>query len=373
MLRLAFRNLTRGMTRLVVSTGGVALALTLMLVLNGIVGGAERQITAWIDHSGADIIVSQAGVRTMHMSSSALPTTAADAVSAIPGVAKITPVLYVSNMLASGSSRSPVYVIGLPDDATMGLPWSITDGVARPADGQTVIDRRVARGAGIALGDPVVILGQPFTVAGLADGTTNIVNSIVFITARDFARLRGSAAVASYLLVRVGTGPSAGEVARAIEAAVPGVTAQTRAAFAGQERRLVRDMATDLIQIMNLIGFVIALAVTALTVYTATFARRHEYGVLKALGAGNQQLYRVVLQQALISVTLALAAALAVALALEATLPRLGPNLPMLVEATSATRVALVALAVAALSSVLPIRQIARLDPAMVYRSGGPR
>ena len=52
-------------------------------------------------------------------------------------------------------------------------------------------------------------------------------------------------------------------------------------------------------QVRGLQGAVLAMA---LTVYTATLARRAEYGVLKALGAHNRQLYGVVLTQALISV-----------------------------------------------------------------------
>ena len=38
-------------------------------------------------------------------------------------------------------------------------------------------------------------------------------------------------------------------------------------------------MSADVISIMNVIGFVVGLAVVALTVYVATLARRREYGV----------------------------------------------------------------------------------------------
>jgi putative ABC transport system permease protein len=86
MYHLALRNLVQNRTRLMVSTGGVALALTLILALDAILVGAERQTTAYIDHSGADVIVSQRGVRTMHMSASALPLAVVDAIAAVPGV-----------------------------------------------------------------------------------------------------------------------------------------------------------------------------------------------------------------------------------------------------------------------------------------------
>jgi putative ABC transport system permease protein len=119
---------------------------------------------------------------------------------------------------------------------------------------------------------------------------------------------------------------------------------------------------------MNLAGFMTGLAVVALTVYTATLARRSEYGVLKALGARNSHLYGVVLAQALYSVALGFAVGLAVTLLLSAIVPALGSNLPLQVGAASLLKVGTMSLIIAALAAVLPIRQIAGLDPATVFR-----
>ncbi|MBM2850081.1 MAG: hypothetical protein HW418_3023, partial [Anaerolineales bacterium] len=152
------------------------------------------------------------------------------------------------------------------------------------------------------------------------------------------------------------------------EAGVNKVTAQTRQAFAAQERKVINDMSTDVITIMNLVGFLIGLAVMALTVYTATLARRAEYGVLKALGARNGHLYRAVLAQALISVLLGFALGLAFTLLLAVAVPRLGLNLALEVSGESLLKVGGVSLVIAGLSAVLPVRQIAGLDPAMVFR-----
>jgi len=54
-------------------TLGIAVAMLLVLVLDGIFAGAMRQVTAYLRTSPADAIVSQQSVRTMHMSLSALP------------------------------------------------------------------------------------------------------------------------------------------------------------------------------------------------------------------------------------------------------------------------------------------------------------
>jgi putative ABC transport system permease protein len=313
MFRHALRNLLQNKLRFVISVGGVALALSLILALDAIVTGAEGRLTAYIDHAAADVFVAQSGVRNLHMVSSTLPASVVDEVRAVPGVASVTPIMYVTDTMDVGpkQDRYTVYVIGLPSGATLGGPWRIARGVSIPAEGQAVIDRGVAEQYGLGIGDNVTILGQQFTIAGLSEGTGNILNSVAFISMNDFARLRGDmqmgtptsgpAAMSSvsFVLVKVAPGASPDAVAARIEQEVPGVTAQSREAFAGQERKIVEDMVTDVITTRNLVGFLVGLAVMALTVYIVTLSRRAEYGILKALGAHNR-LYGTVLAQALV-------------------------------------------------------------------------
>jgi len=368
MLRIAIRNLFQNKIRLVMAVGGVALALMLILALDAVVGGMEAKLTAYIDYSGADIFVAQSGVRNMHMAVSALPLSVRSQVRAVPGVATVTPVLYLTNVVVSGGNRHLAYVIGLPPKAVAGGPWRIVAGKALPGTREAIIDRGVAEQSGIGLGDTVKILGEEFTVAGLSEGTANLTNSVAFITRADFARLRGDAAAASYILVTVTPGQSPDIVARKIEALVHDVTAQTRQEFAAQERKVISDMSTDVIAIMNLVGIVIGMAVMALTVYTGTLARRAEYGVLKALGARTRQLCAVVLAQAIISVGIGFLLGLGFTLALAAIVPYTGLNLFLQVRSVALLKVGAAAITITAVSAILPIAQIAGLDPAMVFR-----
>jgi putative ABC transport system permease protein len=368
MLRLALRNLFQNKARLLISVGGVALALTLILTFDAIFTGAEGQLTVYIDNARADVWVSQAGVRTMHMTRSSLSAETVAAVKAVPGVVEATPIAFVSDLLRADGEQFPTYVIGLPQDAALGTPWRITDGAAMPAAGQVIIDRAVAGRAGISIGDRVTVLGQQLAIGGLTEGTMSLVSSVAFVSVEDFARMRGGGDVAGYVLVSARPGESPASVAARIERSVPGVTAQTRQQFATSERNVVKDMSADVITIMNLSGFLIGLAVMALIVYVATIARRREYGVLKALGAGNGRLYRTVLTQALVSVALGLVVGLALTLLLTVTVPRVSAELVLAVSLASVLRVAATALIIAGLAALLPVRQIAGLDPATVYR-----
>lgn len=368
MIRLAFRNLFQSKARLVISVGGVALALLLILSLDAVFMGVERRITAYIEHSGADVWVSQEDVFNLHMASSTLTDSTARKVKMVIGVDSVTPIHYIANNIIVGDERNLAYIIGIPEGARFGGPWRIASGRSLPGEGEAIIDGSVAEKSGITLGDKVKILGEELEVVGLSEETSSLVNSIGFISMKDFERLRGTYDTVSFLLVRVDEGQSPALVAARIEAQVRDVTAQTRDDFAGQERKVVKDMSTDLITIMNLIGFLIGLAVMALTVYTSTLSRRREYGMLKALGARNTDLYRTVLAQALLSVTFGFLFGLAITLLLSSVIPMLGTNLELEVSLISLVKVGSVSLIIAALSAMLPIRQIAGLDPAMVFR-----
>lgn len=368
MIRLAFRNLFQTKTRLVISVGGVALALLLILALDAVFMGVERRITAYIEHSGADIWVSQEDVFNLHMASSSLTDSTARKVKMVTGVDSVTPIHYVANNIVVGDERNLAYIIGIPEGARFGGPWRIASGRSLPGEGEAIIDGNVAEKSGIRLGDKVKILGEELEVVGLSEETSSLVNSIAFISMKDFEELRGTYDTVSFLLVKVEDGESPALVAARIEAQVRDVTAQTRVDFAGQERKVVKDMSTDLITIMNLIGFLIGLAVMALTVYTSTLSRRQEYGMLKAVGARNANLYQVVLAQALLSVTLGFFFGLAITLFISFLIPMAGTNLTLVVSPLSLIKVGSASLMIAALSAMLPIRQIAGLDPAMVFR-----
>jgi putative ABC transport system permease protein len=220
----------------------------------------------------------------------------------------------------------------------------------------------------VGVGDFVEILGKKFKLVGLSKGTASLVNSVAFISLTDFAKFRGSQDTVSFLLVKIDPTESSVDVSARIEAQVPQVTAVSTANFAAQEKRVVKDMSTDVITIMNLVGFLIGLAVMALTVYTATLARRKEYGVLKALGAKNSHLYQAVMAQAFLSVILGFSSGLLFTLLLSRLIPLLGLNLLLEVSIPSLIKVSSVSIVIATLSALLPIRQIARLDPAMVFR-----
>ena len=371
-LLLTRRYLTRNRTRLVASMGGVALALSLTLALDAIYAGVANQLTTYIERGGADVWVAQSGVRNLHMVASSLPATVIDEVAGVEEVADVTPILEATDTVVAGEERAVVYVVGLPGDASMGGPWEVVEGRDTVGRGEIIVDGGFARRAGVAIGDTVGVLGGGARIVGLSRGTASLVNAVAFVSFADFAAMRGGTPVVSFVLVRVAPGAAPEAVAANIERLVPGVTAQSRDDFIAQERRIVTDMSADVISIMSVIGFVVALAVVALTVYVATLARRREFGVLKALGAHDRVLYQVVLVDAAVSVAAGFLIGLAFTALLGLAIGLTDLDLQLAITSGSLVKVGAFAAAGAGLGAILPIRLAAGVDPALVFRRGAP-
>lgn len=368
MIHLALKNLFLERARLLVSVGGVAAALFIVLLLEGVFAGSTEQLVAYLERSDADVWVMQEGVSNMHMSTSVLPSALEGSILGVPGVEGVTPILYASNPIQAKERRWFSYIVGLRHGAERGGPWAMQEGVAIPGPDQAVISDVLARKGGIDLGDSVTILGRQFRVAGLSKGTFSMANTVTFISYRDMEELLASPEVASYFLVRAQSGVAPEDLAEHIRQTVPGVNALTREAFTASDRSMSRQMGVEVIQVMSFIGFVVGVLVVGLTVYTATVRQAREYGIAKAVGAKNRQLLGVVMLQTLTIALLGLGLAVALAYLARPLVQVLVPEVPLAYPASGLVRLGLASLAIAALASLSPAYRISRVEPAMVFK-----
>ena len=361
---VARRQLLARKGRTLAGLAGIALALLLVLALKALLAGAEQRLTGYIDRGGADVVVAQQGVRTMHMTQSVLPGELVAAIAAVPGVARATPVVYVPTMLERGDERSLVYLIG-EDRTARTIP--LASG-RRAGAGEIVVDEALAGRIGARAGATVTSLGRSFRVVGQIAGTSSIASSIALTERRDLARLLRSGNSVNYVFVQARSGSSAGELATRIELAAPGVTASTRSEFSRSERRLVGDMSTDIVRSMIFVGFLIGVAVTGLVAYSATLAQLRDYAVLRALGLRARRALGLVLAQVGTLVLLGVALAVALVAVLAWLLPRLSPTLAVSIRAGDVALTLAVAAAVSAVAAAFPVLRVARVDPASVFR-----
>lgn len=343
---------------------GVATSLLLVLVLAGIFAGAVEQVTRYIRTSPADIFISQAGVRTMHMSASVLPPDTTAAAAAVPGVDWAAAIGFASGTIAGPQGRQLTYLIGYDTDSGHGGP-SLVDGRS-PRAGEAVVDEQAAEQLGVGLGRRVTVMGSSLRVVGLSEGGTSITNTTTFIDQEEFARVHGDQP--SYVLVRTTTRSDPDTVAARLRSTLRDVTVQTRDQFAASEARVVTDMSADLLRLMSTIGLLIALAVIGLGLMSATVTRLRDFAVLKALGSTTRRLVGAVVVQVLWTVGLAALVAVGAAALLGWLIPLAAPTVQIAVTPTAAARTTVAALVVGMVAALWPLRRIASIDAATAFR-----
>jgi hypothetical protein len=102
-LFIAWRNLTRERRRWLLSASALAVAAMMVLFLQGISRWLAVSSTAYLDHSGAQLIVSEKGIEYLLFAQSAFPAAALTEVSHVPGVLAVNPVVAVKGPWGGGS------------------------------------------------------------------------------------------------------------------------------------------------------------------------------------------------------------------------------------------------------------------------------
>src|ERR1700719_277788 len=97
-LFIAWRNLTRERRRWLLSASALAVAAMIVLFLEGISRWLTVSSTAYLDHSGAQLVVSEKGIEDLLFAQSAFPTQALTQVRALSGVRAVDEIVGVNGI-----------------------------------------------------------------------------------------------------------------------------------------------------------------------------------------------------------------------------------------------------------------------------------
>ena len=361
---LARRNLFRDRARFLLSIFGVAVSVGLILLLAGYRAGVYRQASAYLDNTPGSIVVAEKGIRDFLGTSSVLPPDAHGAIESTAGVDRVIPVVSQFVIFERHGRKDGFFLVGY-DPSMGGGPWKLVDGREPTADNELVIDRTTADQHDIVIGDTVTLLDRDMTVVGLSDETTFWAGSIAFARITTLESLLRAPSLRSFLLVTAaGVSP---ETLRD-RLAVPGTEVLLKTDVIANDAKLMARVYDAPIGLMVAIAFVVGVLVVGLVIYTATIERRREYGAVKAIGARNRVLYRVVGTQALIAAAIGAVVGIGVAIAAGAALMSWRPQFLVAIEPTAVAIVLASSLVMALLAALIPARSVARLEPAEVFR-----
>ena len=348
------------------SVGGVACAVLLILIVTSLYRGWSGAGEVFAELPG-DAWLAQAGTSDPLRNTSFLPEARLAELARLPGVRGVIPVYARRITVRRGGRELNVFFMSLAVPSPQAWP-ARTRARFLPRPGEVSIDSVFAREAGVGVGDPISVLGRKLVVAHVEPGG-NPLFEIAFLNGVDAEPLLALDRFVSFFVLSAAPGADVGRVSARAVAAVHGSEAHTSAEFADAMRELVNQGFLPVVGALVGIGFAIGGAVIALTIYTATVEKSRDFGVLKAIGASDRFVYRIVVRQSL-SVGVAGAALGVASSALVPTLIRgRVPEFVTDLRPTDAAGVFVIVLLVSAAAALVPAQRISRIDPAMVFRA----
>ena len=115
------------------------------------------------------------------------------------------------------------------------------------------------------------------------------------------------------------------------------------------------------------LGILVGLVVVGQILYSGTLQYIREYGTLKAMGAKNSAVVKVILSQAMISAALGFAVGAPLAIAMRIAMK--GANLTVALFPALYAGTAVITAAMCAFAALLSIVKVLRLDPASVFKT----
>lgn len=362
---IATRNLLGERGRLGITVGGVAFSVILILVLVGLYRGWQAQMTRFLGSLDADLWVGQSGSRDMSHAVSLLPATINNQLSAINGVEKVTPFIGRQVNFETENGEAILMLVGV-DPSSPVRPYNVVEGSSTPKLGEIIVDKVFAQKENVKIGDTLTINGKTLTIAGISSGGHILIYSYAFGSLDDVREILNLQNITNYYLVQTDD-PAATK--QAIEETLPNVFVRNKQTFLDDNAAIVSETFLPIIGVLVLIALAIGTAVIGLTIYTATVEKRREYGVLKAIGYTNSQLFRIALGQSLVAgiIGFVVGNILITAVVWLAQTAVAGFQYEVGWKEIAATGI--VTLAMASFAALIPLKRLMSIDPAEVFKA----
>lgn len=373
MASLARRNLFHDKVRLAVTLTGIVFAIVLIIVQLGLFIGFTTTTSGIIDHANADLWISSRGVQNFDVGSP-FSESKFYQVLATPGVALAEKyiVRFVNWKRPDGAEES-IEIVGFNPDTGIGGPWNIIAGKTsdlKMAD-TVFIDETYRDKLGVIyLGQVVEINGRRARVVGFTRDIRSFTTSPFVFTsfknALNYAALREDQMI--YILVKAAAGVDLQTLKQRLATRVSDVDIYTTREFSRKTQSywMFTTGAGVALIIAALMGLIVGVVVVAQTIYATTIDHLREFGTLKAMGAPNSYIYRVIIKQAVISAVIGYVLGIAISFMLV-HMSRGGGAIILLPWQLAVSMFGLTLLMCIS-ASVISINKVTRIDPAMVFK-----
>ena len=373
MASLAIRNLLHDKVRLIVTLTGIVFAVVLICIQIGLFLGFSESTSNVIDHSGADLWVTSRGVRYLE-ESGVFSEHKLYQVLAAPGVIEAQKtIVQLSDWTRPDGGQETIEVVGFNPNSMLGRPWNIVEGSVddlKQPDA-VMIDRLYAQKLGIdRVGQTCEIRDHRARVVGFTSGirtfTTAATVFTTFKNAQTFETIPEDQTL--FILVRTQPGADLQVIKRDLYSRMKDVDVWTTPEFSRITTVywMFSTGAGISVLIAAVLGLIVGVVVVAQTIYAATIDHIREFGTLKAMGASNGYIYRIILTQATVSAIIGYVLGMTGALvAIRIT----GEGAPILLPANVAAGMFILTLLMCCTAALVSINKVTHIDPALVFKN----
>ena len=360
MNRMIFANLVHRPFRTIISVVAVAVEVTLILLIVGIMLGMLNDSKNRQAGIGADIMIQPPGSSLlMGVSGAPVSVKIADKVDKLPHVVAATPVV---TQLTTAGNVEVLYGIDLKtfDQVSGGFRYLSGGPFQGPND--VIIDDLLAASKHLKVGDPIEMLNHEFRVCAVVEHGKGARRFVPIATLQD---LIGAVGKATIFYVKTDKPDNADQVVQEIKN-IPGMqqygvrslkeylTLMTSASIPGL---------TTVINVVIGIAMVIGFIVIFQAMYAAVMERTREIGILKSLGAGKFYIVNVVLRETLLIAIGGVILGIIFSYSARVGLKARFQTLPVMITYAWLIKAAIIALVGSLLGAFYPAMKAAQKDP----------
>jgi putative ABC transport system permease protein len=374
LLNLAFRNLLQDRLRFVATVIGIVFSIVLVTIQMGLFVSFERMVTSIIDHASADLWVVSKGVQCFEDPSN-LDVRDRDAVLSVRGVAAAIPVLIgFANWAKPDGGTTPVLVVGSNPDEPGLRPWRIIQGspsaLAKPD--AVAIDQTYFGRLGVnSIGERTQIRDHTVEVAAITEGIRSFTTSPYVFTSISTAHAYTAIPPnrISYLLIHLSPGADRTAVRQQLLRKLSNVEILTTREFSRRSREfwLFGTGAGAALFAGALLGVIVGTVIIAQTLYASAKDHVNEFATLRAIGASNSYILKIIVSQALLGAVVGFSIATGIGLIIMTWTASQVLPIVMTPALTLVLFVLTVLMCVA--SATAAIAHVLRIDPMMAFKS----
>ncbi|MDB5319133.1 MAG: transporter permease [Phycisphaerales bacterium] len=374
MIDLARKILLYDKLRFIITVCGVGFAVALVLVQTGLFLGLLDNASITIDHLDAEVWVAAKNTPNIDFA-----RTFSDAyvnrVRSVEGVERADNlIVWFIRMALPNGAQEGVEMYGMERFVEWGMPWQVDEGNLQDLRrGRYVMldDSATKRCGSFEVGDYREFIGRRMKIIGRTHGALSFTTApVAFADMQSIQaltpELKGQT---TYIVVKLKPGADRQRVIEEIRRRLPYTDVNTREDWS-HNSKLYWVTSTGLglqLACTILLGCMVAIIIVAQTLYSSTMEHLKEFGTIKAIGAGNGHIYGILARQATIAAVCGAVVGGGLTFALQPVMAKLDLKLLIVPGFWLATFVGTLVFSLAA--AMISFRQVAKLDPAMVFRT----